>query len=315
MFYYIICAAMLLIGGILLQSKYFCVQDGPGALSFLGLGWRQTARTLCLLGVVGFFILFLGVEIFLVLVTIFSCVLAFGYRLAAPKALNNVLQSDSFWGDIVGFCHEYATFLLVLFVIRSFVFQHYRVPTGSLEPTVRPGDFLLVNQFSYGWHIPIINTKILDYGEPKRGEIALFRYPKDPYRYIYVKRVVGLPGDHLVYRGKQLTINGALVQQKYLGAEAELGSGQREFLSKRKEFLPGRTHDILVRSSMRYDPFEIDIIVPKGSYFMMGDNRDMSLDSRYFGPVEEKYLLGRVICILLSWNGWLPDWKRIGMVI
>ena len=197
-------------------------------------------------------------------------------------------------------------------MIRNFCVQHYRVPTGSLEPTVRPGDFLLVNQFSYGWHLPIVNTKIANYGDPKRGDIALFRYPNDPYRVIYVKRVVGLPGDRIEYKNKQLKINGELVPQEYIGLEKEYGSGCYEWLSKRKEYLPGKEHDIFVRSGFSMDDFEVDLVVPEGSYYMMGDNRDNSLDSRFFGPVDEKFLLGKVMYVLLSWDGWSLDWSRIG---
>ena len=311
MSYEFICALAFL-AGLSLQFKAIYCADGTGLLGFLGKDAQKTGRSMCFMGALGLAILLLGVELFLALFTIVACVIAYVYRFAYPEKLKSQMETDGFLADTITFCHEYATFLLVVFVIRNFCVQHYRVPTGSLEPTVRPGDFLLVNQFSYGWHLPIINTKIANYGDPKRGDIALFRYPNDPYRVIYVKRVVGLPGDRIEYRNKQLKINGQMIPQEYLGFEPELGSGQRELLSKRKEFLPGKTHDILVRTGALAPDFDIDLVVPKGSYYMMGDNRDNSMDSRYFGPVEEKFLLGRVMYILLSWNGWYPDWSRIG---
>lgn len=307
--------AVIFLAGLSLQSRAVYGLEGEGALGFLGKDLHKTGRTMCFVGVLGLIVMLVGVEIFLAIFTIVACLIAYIYRFCYPQQLAKTLEQDSFLSDSVGFCHEYATFLLVVFVIRNFCVQHYRVPTGSLEPTVRPGDFLMVNQFSYGWHVPILNTKIANYGNPKRGEIALFRNPLDPYRIIYVKRVVGLPGDRIEYRNKQLRINGAVVPQEYLGFEKELGSGYGELLSKRKEFLPGKTHDIFVRSSSFSEDFEIDLVVPQGSYYMMGDNRDNSLDSRYFGPVEEKFLLGRVMFILLSWNGWAPDWSRIGEVL
>ena len=314
MSYELICLLAFLAGlSVQFQSVYRA--DGTGLLGFLGQDAHKTGRSLCFVGLLGLCVLLMGVEIFLAIFTVVACLIAYVYRFAYPKRMQTLLKTDGFWSDTVSFCSEYATFLLVVFVIRNFCVQHYRVPTGSLEPTVRPGDFLLVNQFSYGWHVPIINTKIANYGDPQRGDIALFRYPNDPYRMIYVKRVVGLPGDRVEYRHKQLKINGQAVPQEYLGFEHELGSGHQELLSKRKEFLPGKTHDILVRSGSSAPDYDIDIVVPKGSYFMMGDNRDHSLDSRYFGPVEEKYLLGRVMYILFSWNGWMPAWDRIGEVL
>ena len=302
--------------GLSLQSRAVFSSDGQGLLGFLGHDLDKTGRTLCFIGLLGMSVLLLGVEVFLVFFTLIACVVCYTYRFFFPKQLKKILAMDGFLSDVLSFCQEYATFLLVVFVIRNFCVQHYRVPTGSLEPTVRPGDFLLVNQFSYGWHypMPIINTKFLDYGKPQRGDVALFRNPKDPYRMIYVKRVVGLPGDHVVYRNKQLSINGQPIKQEYVGLEQEFGSGNHEWLSKRIEFLPGKTHDIYVRSGLfnSSGDMNINLIVPEGSYYMMGDNRDLSFDSRFFGPVEEKYLLGKVIIILFSWDGWTPDWSRMG---
>ena len=109
----------------------------------------------------------------------------------------------------------------------------------------------------------------------------MFRLPSDPYRVIYVKRVVGLPGDHIEYKNKQLKINGELVLQEYIGLEQEFGSGHKEWMSKRKEFLPGKSHDILVKGGFGFDDVEVDLVVPEDAYFMMGDNRDLSLDSRF----------------------------------
>ena len=303
---------VLFLVGLLMQSSFFSQPSASGLLVFMGQDTAKNGRTLCFVGGLGLSVMFLGVELFLVVFTIVCCAIAYTFRFAYPDRLKALGSQNSFLSDIVSFCQEYATFLLVVFVIRNFCIQHYRVPTGSLEPTVRPGDFLLVNQFSYGWHLPIVNTKIANYGDPKRGDIALFRYPNDPYRVIYVKRVVGLPGDRIEYKNKQLKINGELVPQEYIGLEKEYGSGRYEWLSKRKEYLPGKEHDIFVRSGFSMDDFEVDLVVPEGSYYMMGDNRDNSLDSRFFGPVDEKFLLGKVMYVLLSWDGWSLDWSRIG---
>lgn len=314
MMYEVLLLLAILVGASM-QFRSVYSSDGQGVLGFLGEGWDQSGRSLCFLGVLGFLVLGMGVEIFLSVFTVLACSIGFVGRAFFKERMQKILAIDGFIADALGFCQEYATFLLVVFLIRNFGAQHYRVPTGSLEPTLRPGDFLLVNQFSYGWHVPIVNTKLINYGQPARGDIALFRNPQDPYRMIYVKRVVGLPGDHIVYRNKQLSINGELARQTHQTIEQEYGSGRSEWLSKRTEFLPGKPHNIYVRSGLMNSggDIDIDLIVPEGCYYMMGDNRDLSLDSRFFGPVEEKYLMGKVVAILFSWNGWMPAWSRLGV--
>lgn len=311
MTYEIICLAIFFLG-LLMQYQMAAQLLASFPLGFSVEDTAKHGRPLCFVGGLGLGVLLLGVELFLLVFTVGCCAIACYHRFFVQAHFDERGQEEGFWTDTISFCREYATFLLLVFVIRNFAFQHYRVPTGSLEPTVRPGDFLLVNQFSYGWHLPIINTKIADYGEPKRGDIALFRLPSDPYRVIYVKRVVGLPGDHIEYKNKQLKINGELVLQEYIGLEQEFGSGHQEWMSKRKEFLPGKSHNILVKGGFGFDDVEVDLVVPEDAYFMMGDNRDLSLDSRFFGPVDKKYLLGKVMFLLLSWDGWYPDWSRIG---
>ncbi len=190
-------------------------------------------------------------------------------------------------------------FLLVL-LIRSFLIQPYRVPTGSLEPTVLPGDFIIVNQYAYGLRLPVLNYKILDIGEPKRGDITLFRYPNDP-SVIFVKRVIGLPGDHIVYVNKTLVINGKVMRQTSFGTELEIGDGFYEPVQVRLEHLDGADHKIFIKPGRRESEF-IDLIVPKNSYFMMGDNRDNSNDSREWGVVPEENLVGKAFGVWMSWD-------------
>ena len=244
-------------------------------------------------------IFYLGVEVFLVLF---------------PLAVIGVSVVDTLYkryvsaqhapNEVVAFCHENALLLLAIFFVRYFVIQHYRVPTGSLEPTVHVGDFILVNQFAYGVHVPLLNTKLLSYGAPKRGDIAVFRYPRDPYRLVYVKRVVGLPGDHIVYRNKRLQINGEVQAQKLLG--------EKGYSSHRMETLDGVEHAIYVDTASYSTQDEIDLVVPEGHYFMMGDNRDNSADSRTWGPVSESMLVGQGTLVLFEWSKWLPDFSRSG---
>mgnify|MGYP001288306637 CR=1 FL=1 len=244
-------------------------------------------------------IMVMGVEFFLVCLP-----LVIAAVVAADYTCRRIYNLETEPVEVVAFCYENLTLLLAVFCLRYFVVQHYRVPTGSLEPTVHVGDFILVNQFAYGWHLPLINTKLVGYGQPKRGDIVVFRYPKDPYRLVYVKRMVGLPGDRIVYRDKRLMINGELQPQALLEDTA--------WRSHRKEFLAGKEHDIYVDTSSYTLQDDIDIVVPEGHYFMMGDNRDNSADSRSWGPVPESLLVGKGAMVLFEWSGLLPDFSRSG---
>ncbi len=202
-------------------------------------------------------------------------------------------------------------FLSVL-LIRSFLIQPYRVPTGSLEPTIMPGDFIIVNQYAYGLRLPVFNKKILSIGSPKRGDVALFRYPVDP-AVIFVKRVIGLPGDRISYRNKTLTINGKVAEQTDLGVELETANGFYAPVRAKLEDLGEVTHKIYIKPN-RKEFEEFELVIPEGSYFMMGDNRDNSNDSRAWGVVPEKNLIGKAFGIWMSWDH--PNkkirWQRIG---
>ncbi|MBU0743748.1 MAG: signal peptidase I [Gammaproteobacteria bacterium] len=203
-------------------------------------------------------------------------------------------------------------FLLVL-CIRSFLIQPYRVPTGSLAPTVLPGDFIVVNQYAYGLRLPVLNAKVLNIREPKRGDIALFRYPGDLNK-LYVKRVIGLPGDHIVYRNKTLSINGDVAWQTPFGMALDTdGNGFVTPVQVKIENLGKVVHKIFVKSG--YKEWEnIDIVVPPASYFMMGDNRDNSEDGRSWGFVPEANLVGKAFATWMSWDSEKNSvrWKRIG---
>jgi len=189
--------------------------------------------------------------------------------------------------------------LLIVLLIRSFIVQPYRVPTGSLEPTILPGDFIVVNQYIYGLRLPVLNTKIKNIGEPKTGDIALFRFPKDP-SVVYVKRVIGTPNDHIIYKNKILTINGKVAQQVDLGKGLDYEANVALPVSLKQEVLPnGITHKILIHDGMN-SGMNFDIVVPANSYFMMGDNRDGSDDSRDWGYVPEANLIGEVFGIWMS---------------
>ncbi len=212
--------------------------------------------------------------------------------------------------------------LLLVWVIRSFIIQPYRVPSGSLQPTVEPGDFLVVNQFAYGLHFPVTNDKLVSIGEPKRGDIVLFYAPPNP-SIVFVKRLVGLPGDHVKYQDKVLYINGKEMAQQDMGNtvddEPPLGGNPEEHIpvSLKKENLDGVVHSIYVMPPDTGLTANVDVIVPPGNYFMMGDNRDNSDDSRTWGTVPEKNLIGKAFRIWMSWDSLnhRVRWNRIGMAV
>jgi signal peptidase I len=214
---------------------------------------------------------------------------------------------------IVDNSRAFFAILLFVFVIRSFVVQPFRVPTGSLEPTVLPNDFVVVNQFAYGLRFPILNRKIVNIGEPKRGDIVVFHYPIDP-KTDYVKRMIGIPGDHIVYRNKVLTINGKKVSQRFLHRGMDFEPPDVYIpVDVKEENLDGVKHEILVRREDG-DMMEVDLVVPEDQYFVMGDNRDNSADSRYWGFVPDENLVGKAFLIWFSWDSthhWVR-WSRIG---
>jgi signal peptidase I len=217
---------------------------------------------------------------------------------------------------IVELSRSFFPALLLVWIIRSFIIQPYRVPTGSLEPTVLPGDFIAVKQFSYGLHLPVVNFKVMHVGEPKRGDIALFYWPIDTSK-LFVKRVIGLPGDHVVYKDKTLTINGQEMTQKSLGKAFEIEPDGLSEVDRKLENLTGITHEIFVKPEMMNLDNEVDVTVPDGHYFMMGDNRDDSDDSRRWGFVPERYLIGKAFGIWMSWDSLdhRIRWERIGKAL
>ena len=177
-------------------------------------------------------------------------------------------------------------------------------------PTLTVGDFILVNKFAYGLREPVLNTKFLKVGEPKRGDVAVFRYPRDPSQ-DYIKRIIGLPGDRIAYRNKQLVVNGEPVPVSADGVYTVSGS-QSGVAYRFREDLGEVQHHIIVNPSRPADDFDFE--VPEGEYFAMGDNRDGSSDSRVWGTVPERNLVGRAFFVWMSWDGerHLPAWSRIG---
>ena len=215
----------------------------------------------------------------------------------------------------IEYCKSFFPVLLAVLLLRSFLVEPFRIPSNSMMPTLLTGDFILVNKFAYGIRLPVLNNKVLEVGEPERGDVVVFRYPKDPST-DYIKRVVGLPGDRVGYYNKTVYINGEPVGQVPAGVYIGVGSGiSMSGASERQEQLGDVLHDILVMP--RTPSLEGEFVVGEDEYFVMGDNRDNSNDSRYWGPVPESNLVGKAFRIWMNWdsaNGGV-DWNRIGMKI
>ena len=210
---------------------------------------------------------------------------------------------------LVEYSKSFFPVILLVFLIRSFVAEPFKIPSGSMMPTLLAGDFILVNKFTYGLRVPILNNTFIETQHPKRGDVFVFHYPPDP-SIDYIKRVVGLPGDKILYQDKQLYINGQKLDMTYLNDYSYESAGLNQVHAKRfKEQLGDVQHDVLLEedSMSREGAFE----VPAGHYFAMGDNRDNSRDSRYWGFVPEQNLVGKAFFIW--WN--FDQFGRIGTSI
>ncbi len=218
--------------------------------------------------------------------------------------------------------------ILIVFCLRSFLVEPFKIPSGSMIPTLLVGDFILVNKFTYGIRLPVINHKIIDLNEPQRGDVLVFRYPEDP-SIDYIKRIVGVPGDKIEYRDKQLSVNGAPLKLELNGDYKYVESGLAYIYAQQfKETTGNREYNILINQEMpaiqlsaihyfpqrencQFDHAGFVCEVPTGNYFTLGDNRDGSSDSRYWGFVPERNIIGKAFFIW--WN--FSDLSRIGTSI
>ncbi|MFM8611053.1 MAG: signal peptidase I [Burkholderiaceae bacterium] len=211
--------------------------------------------------------------------------------------------------------------IAVVFLLRSFVFEPFKIPSGSMIPTLLIGDLILVNKYTYGLRLPVVNTRITDGKAPERGDVIVFRYPPKP-SLDYIKRIVGAPGDEVAYLNKQLTVNGQLVPRKALSdffdedamrysKQLEERAGGKTYRvlndADRPAFVPG-VEEFPYRENCRYSVEGVVCKVPPGHYFVMGDNRDNSLDSRFWGFVPEGNIVGRASFIWLNFG----NFGRIG---
>nr|WP_315392328.1 signal peptidase I [uncultured Duganella sp.] len=213
--------------------------------------------------------------------------------------------------------------IALVFVLRSFLYEPFKIPSSSMVPTLLVGDLILVNKFTYGIRLPVLNKKIIQINDPQRGDVMVFKYPRDMSQ-DYIKRVVGVPGDKITYQNKRLTVNG--VEVKYTALPDYLDDERLVYNKQYQEALTGVTHRILNNEraptlnpaevqqfplkdeSCTYTYESFTCVVPKGNYFMMGDNRDNSLDSRYWGFVPDKNIVGKAFFVWMN----LGNLRRIG---
>ncbi|MDE1886927.1 MAG: signal peptidase I [Gammaproteobacteria bacterium] len=236
---------------------------------------------------------------------------------------------------VVDYAKSFFPVLLAVLLLRSFVVEPFHIPSSSMVPTLLVGDFILVNKFDYGLRLPVIHTRIVPIGEPRRGDVVVFHYPENSARRYcqshplcadtgsmreveasagtdYIKRVIGLPGDHIAYRDGVLYINGVAAPGRvlglYTGSDA-LGA------TLRRETLGGVTHDILAINGQLGPQGEW--MVPAGEYFVMGDNRGNSFDSRWWGFVPERNIVGKAFFVWMNWDAFHDSslWHRVGTVI
>jgi signal peptidase I len=225
---------------------------------------------------------------------------------------------------LVEYCRSFFPVIFAVLLIRSFLAEPFRIPSSSMMPTLLTGDFILVNKFTYGLRVPVLNKKFVQVGEPKRGDVIVFRYPgmspEDPNKGVdYIKRVVGLPGDEITYRDKVVYVNGQPVSQDELGIYPGAGEGKEMNGAKLKlEHLPGVDHQILQHPVPSYFPsHEGTWQVGQREYFAMGDNRDNSQDSRFWGMVPEANLVGKAMVIWFHFDARHGEFqfRRVGTVI
>jgi signal peptidase I len=224
---------------------------------------------------------------------------------------------------VVDMARAFFPVIVVVFLIRSFWVEPFKIPSGSMKPTLLVGDFILVNKYTYGIRLPVLNRKIVEVNPIGRGDVVVFRYPSDP-TVDYIKRVVGLPGDKIAYKGKRLTINGEPVAVQATGFYTD---GELNYLRLPSflEKLGEKSHQMMIvpaqppvdlaqvrqfphRENCEYNDDGFSCTVPAGQYFMMGDNRDQSSDSRYWGFVPDDHIKGRAFLVWMNFG----DFKRIG---
>lgn len=260
-------------------------------------------------------------EILLVVLTIVTGLLTLADRLIWEKRRqqNDLLANPSI---AVDYARSFFPVLAVVLILRSFIAEPYKIPSSSMMPNLLIGDFILVNKYAYGIRLPITNTKIIPISEPKRGDVVVFKPPHRPDEN-WIKRIVGLPGDHVGFHGDTLYLNGQPMRYNILGDYVGKNRGaEMTGASLLTELLPGRPHNVLELLGQNMPAGQGDWVVPQGHYFVMGDNRDNSEDSRFWQITHflpEENLRGKAFLVWLNCEGWLCQGSfeptRIGTAI
>ncbi len=254
----------------------------------------------------------LSFELFMVLLLLFTA----GIWLADRFVFRGKRAADAAEPEIVDYARSFFPVILAVFLLRSFLVEPFKIPSESMVPTLLKGDLILVNKYTYGIRLPVLGVKIIEINNPQRGDVMVFHYPENPSMN-FIKRVIGVPGDVIEYRGKKLFINGVAQEQRF--------EGDYQYTERYDENLNGHTHAILVdpqqptvhvenvrdfprRDACSYTEQVVRCKVPPGSYFMMGDNRDNSHDSRYWGFVPDNLIVGKAFLIWMNFG----ELKRVG---
>lgn len=233
-------------------------------------------------------------------------------RHRAEAAADEGRKASEPW--LVEISRSFFPIVLIVLLVRSFAYEPFRIPSSSMMPTLRVGDFIFVSKFSYGLRLPVVNYKFMDLGEPARGDVVVFRLPSDPHTN-YIKRVVGLPGDVVTLDGKRLFVNGEPVPMELTGETVEQECGGFWFTAHVGRESLGDAEHLVYLSDQRDRPSPyLGRPVPEGQYLVMGDNRDCSRDGRIIGYIPERNLVGRAVRIWMNWDGEAgrPLWNRIG---
>lgn len=279
--------------------------------------WKNTL--LGLAAIAGFvWLLLIDLELALVVAAVLSGLIWLGYWLFSRKTASPGVEEPV----AVEYARSFFPVLIAVLVLRSFVAEPFRIPSGSMLPTLEIGDFILVNKFAYGLRLPLIHTKILETGTPQRGDVVVFRFPNNP-DIDYIKRLVAVPGDKVVWDSQGLRVNGEDAQREmdgnYLRPDQKTPPALRL-----KETLSGVTHDILITNTTGRIhgggfavPPAVEFTVPEGQYFMVGDNRDNSNDSRFWGFVPEANLVGKATYVWMHYHirGDGFNFRRVGNAI
>ncbi|MHB8353511.1 MAG: signal peptidase I [Burkholderiales bacterium] len=288
-------------------------------------GWIQTAWLVMLVCAFGLLLKFTGFSEILLAASFMTGLVVLWDWLRHRRAGSESRVAEGTWVEI---SKSFFPVILVVFLVRSFMFEPFKIPSGSMIPTLRIGDFILVNKYTYGIRLPVTNHAVININHPQRGEVMVFKYPEDPSTN-YIKRVVGVPGDTVVYQAKHLTINGQAVPTAPDGifSDVEESLNYANF-DRFQERLGDHLHSIITvdqqppiflsqvrdfpeRSACLYNVEGFSCTVPPGHYFMMGDNRDRSSDSRYWGFVPEDNIVGKAVLVWMNFH----DFTRIGTVV